>query len=276
MAGVPSAVLARFRPVIKIRYADLPAGLHVQVAVSDRHIIICLLPGLTPVQRHAALQRARSSARLGHGPPVPVAGLAGAIAIDRLRGMARTSVSAARAHPVLFASPAIVVAAAAFAMLLLASVFLHARDRNAALVPRPHMTPRSVQQRRPEQRRPGLRWPVHRRPARQRHAAGSRAGSAGRSQPGLSQLPPRRSRPPAGAPGGRAPSPAPVHAPAPRAAPGRSREPARQPSQRPEPPPGRTPGRTPSPTPLPSPGRTPSPSPSPSPGRTLSPSPSPS
>ena len=53
--------------MIKIRYADLPAGLHIRAVARGKDTIIFLLPGLTPPQRQAALRRARSSARMGHG-----------------------------------------------------------------------------------------------------------------------------------------------------------------------------------------------------------------
>ena len=64
--------------MIKIRYADLPGGLHVRVEARGKDTIIYLLPGLTVAQRRAALRRARSSARMGHGPRLPAPGVAGA------------------------------------------------------------------------------------------------------------------------------------------------------------------------------------------------------
>jgi hypothetical protein len=37
--------------VIKIRYADLPGGLHVRAETRGKDTIVCLLPGLTLEQR---------------------------------------------------------------------------------------------------------------------------------------------------------------------------------------------------------------------------------
>ncbi len=56
--------------MIKIRYTDLPAGLHIGGG-PRKDTVIYLLPGLTAAQRQAALRRARSSARMGHGPRLP-------------------------------------------------------------------------------------------------------------------------------------------------------------------------------------------------------------
>jgi hypothetical protein len=108
--------------LIKIRYADLPAGLHVRTEHAGRRTVIYLLPGLTSAERRAALRRARSSVLVGHGPPLPRAGLARAIAADRLRVIAASGVAALRAHPALFVPPVIIVLSAAVAYLLLASV----------------------------------------------------------------------------------------------------------------------------------------------------------
>jgi len=107
--------------VIKIRYADLPGGLHVRVVVSGKDTIIYLLPGLTSVQRRAALHRARSSARMGHGPGLPSAGVAGAVMADEVRTTLRNVAGAMRIHPGLFFPPIVVIGFAA-AYLLLASV----------------------------------------------------------------------------------------------------------------------------------------------------------
>jgi hypothetical protein len=107
--------------LIKIRYANLPAGIHVRAEAAGRDIVVYLLPGLTPAQRRAALSRARSSARIGHGPALSAAGLARAIAADRVRMMARNSAAALRAHPALFVPPMIVLVSAALAYTLLGS-----------------------------------------------------------------------------------------------------------------------------------------------------------
>ncbi len=71
--------------MIKIRYSDLPAGLHVQTVVQGRHTILYLLPGLSTAERRAAVHRARSNARVGYGPRMPAAGVAFALGADRVR-----------------------------------------------------------------------------------------------------------------------------------------------------------------------------------------------
>jgi hypothetical protein len=69
--------------LIKIRYADLPAGLHARTEAQGRSTIIYLLPGLTAIERRAALVRACQSANLGYGPRLSSAGVAFAVARDR-------------------------------------------------------------------------------------------------------------------------------------------------------------------------------------------------
>jgi hypothetical protein len=108
--------------VIKIRYADLPGGLHVRVATSGNDTIIYLLPGLTTVQRRAALRRARSSARMGHGPGLPSAGVAGAVMADGVRTTLRNVAGAMRIHPGIFVPPIVIISFAAVAYILLVSV----------------------------------------------------------------------------------------------------------------------------------------------------------
>jgi hypothetical protein len=108
--------------VIKIRYADLPGGLHVRVAASGKDTIIYLLPGLTAVQRRAALRRARSSARMGHGPDLPGAAVAGAVMADGVRTTLRNVAGAMRIHPGLFFPPIVIISFAAVAYILLVSV----------------------------------------------------------------------------------------------------------------------------------------------------------
>jgi hypothetical protein len=108
--------------VIKIRYADLPGGLHVRVAASGNDTIIYLLPGLTTMQRRAALRRARSSARMGHGPGLPSAGVAGAVVADGVRTTLRNVAGAMRIHPGIFFPPIVIISFAAVAYILLVSV----------------------------------------------------------------------------------------------------------------------------------------------------------
>jgi hypothetical protein len=117
--------------VIKIRYSDLPAGLHVRTAVQGRHTILYLLPGLTAAQRRAALRRARSNARVGYGPRLPTAEIALALSADRIRTTARNSFAAARIHPALFVPATIGVASVAVTYVLLSTVSIQFRPPEA-------------------------------------------------------------------------------------------------------------------------------------------------
>ncbi|HXW88038.1 MAG TPA: hypothetical protein VEJ42_07245 [Streptosporangiaceae bacterium] len=87
--------------MVKIRYAELPAGLHVATEDRGNCTVVYLLPGLTPAQRRAALTFARRSARIGHGPQLPAVDMAFALAADRTRTSAGTVVAALRRHPML-------------------------------------------------------------------------------------------------------------------------------------------------------------------------------
>jgi len=108
--------------VIKIRYSDLPSGLHVRADIQGRNTILYLLPGLTAAQRKAAIRRARSAARVGHGPGLPASGVARALAADRIRTTVTNGLAAMRMHPAIFFPPLIIIAASAVAYLLLVSV----------------------------------------------------------------------------------------------------------------------------------------------------------
>jgi len=87
--------------MVKIRYAELPAGLHVATEADDRCTIVYLKPGLTRAQRKDALTVARRSARFGHGPSLPALDMAFALAADRTRTTGRIVASAMRKHPLL-------------------------------------------------------------------------------------------------------------------------------------------------------------------------------
>jgi len=87
--------------MVKIRYAELPAGLHVATEAGDRCTIVYLKPGLTKAQRKDALTVARRTARFGHGPSLPTLDMAFALAADRTRTAARIFTSAMRKHPML-------------------------------------------------------------------------------------------------------------------------------------------------------------------------------
>lgn len=107
--------------MIKIRYADLPGGLHVRAEARGKDTIIYLLPGLTEAQRRAALHRARSSARIGHGPQLPAAGVVRAVAADRFRTTVRNALAALRVHLGVSVPLVVIAVSAAVAYALLAS-----------------------------------------------------------------------------------------------------------------------------------------------------------
>ena len=117
--------------MIKIRYADLPAGLHIRAVARGKDTVIYLLPGLTAAQRQAALRRARSSARMGHGPRLPVPGVLGAVMVDRMRTTVRNGAAAMRGHPAILVPPLVIVMSAAVAYILLVSVDIRIHDPQA-------------------------------------------------------------------------------------------------------------------------------------------------
>ena len=86
--------------MIKIRYADLPQGLHAQLRACGRRRVIYLLPGLSPAQRRDALRRLTRTSRQGYGPPLPAAGVTLAVAGDVAKSTARNGLAAIRCHPV--------------------------------------------------------------------------------------------------------------------------------------------------------------------------------
>jgi hypothetical protein len=86
-------------PMVKIRYADLPGGLHAQAEARGRHAIVYLRPGLTPAQRREGLRRARQTARMGYGPSLPAADVQVALAVDRVRITVRNAMAAVCQHP---------------------------------------------------------------------------------------------------------------------------------------------------------------------------------
>jgi len=98
--------------VIKIRYADLPQGLHAQVRGGGRRPVIYLLPGLSPAQRRDALRRLIRTSRQGYGPRLRAPAVASAVARDVTKATTRNSLAAVRCHPAGSAALAAVVAAA--------------------------------------------------------------------------------------------------------------------------------------------------------------------
>ncbi len=124
--------------MIKIQYANLPAGLHIRTAVEGRHTILYLLPGLTTNERRAAIGRARSNARVGYGPPLPAPRLAAALISDQIRTTIRRGYAALRGNPVVLVLSIGVVASVSVAYLLLTSVSIQFRQPdNAGSGPRP-------------------------------------------------------------------------------------------------------------------------------------------
>jgi hypothetical protein len=107
--------------MVKIRYAELPAGLHVMAETRRRDIIVYLQPGLTPAQRRAALIRVRSSARMGHGPALPARAMARAVAADRVRTTTGIGTAAMRRHPMLFLLPLTAAVCGAIVFMFLSS-----------------------------------------------------------------------------------------------------------------------------------------------------------
>lgn len=218
--------------MIKIRYSDLPGGLHLSADVRGNHTILFLLPGLTAAQRKAAIRRARSAARVGHGPVLPALGLARAVAADRIATTVRNGLAAMRMHPAVFLPPMIMVLSAAIAYVLLVSVSIRLYPPQAS-GKGPVLGGAS----------PGVVHPAggSRRPGR-RPASGAVPGRPGSPSPGSPSPGPSSHRPPG------SPSPSASASPAP------------DPSS-PRPPGAPLPG---SPGPSPSPSSLPSPSPSPS------------
>jgi hypothetical protein len=99
--------------VIKIRYSDLPAGLHASTETKGRQTVITLVPGLSAADRKNAIDRLRASARVGHGPKIPAIPLALALIADRIRQNMRNGAAAARMHPTGVAIPVIALVCAA-------------------------------------------------------------------------------------------------------------------------------------------------------------------
>ena len=219
--------------MIKIRYLDLPTGLHVYAEAHGSDIIIYLLPGLTTAQRRAALHRARSSARMGHGPALPAAGLACAVAADRVRTTVRNGAAAMRVHPGLVIPPVVITVSAALAYLLLASVSVSVTYRPPGAGPGQQSRQES-QGLQPRGVPPDLVVPTH--GAARGHASGGNPGGPGRT-PGS---PPHPGQPPSPSPSGHGtPSPSPSPLPAPYPSPSVGPSPTPSVSATPPPPSGR-------------------------------------
>jgi hypothetical protein len=150
--------------LIKIRYSELPAGLHASTKTEGQHTILYVLPGLSPGERRNAIDRLRASARVGHGPKLPAIPLALALIADRVGVTFRNAASAARLHPTGTAIPVIVLTAGAimYALLVTVSVRLGLPvTSDLALTPLPAAVAPSTQ-----------RVPVSDHPGGPAHAAG--------------------------------------------------------------------------------------------------------
>jgi len=110
--------------MVKIRYSELPAGLHVSAESHGRDTIIYLQPGLTADQRRAALVRVRSSARMGHGPSLTAVGMVMAVSADKLRTTLSNGAAAMRGHPLLLLPPLILLVSGAIVFILMSFVTL--------------------------------------------------------------------------------------------------------------------------------------------------------
>jgi hypothetical protein len=121
--------------MIKIRYADLPAGLHVRAEAHGRSTIIYLLPGLTLVERRSALLRARRSADLGYGPRLPLSGVVAAVTLDRVGALLRNGALALRSHPLLLFPPLIIAMTGSLVYIMLADVTITIRPPQAGGAP---------------------------------------------------------------------------------------------------------------------------------------------
>ena len=111
--------------MIKIRYRDpreLAPGLYAAAERHSRGTTVYLLPGLTVVQRRAALRRLRISSRRGCGPQLPAPQLAVALLVHRIRTAAGRAGAVFRSHPAASTVPVMVVSAGAIAFLALSAV----------------------------------------------------------------------------------------------------------------------------------------------------------
>jgi hypothetical protein len=214
--------------VIKIRYSDLPTGLHARTVVAGRHVFLYLLPGLSAAERRAAIRRARSNGQVGHGPRLPAAGLATAVVADRIRITIGNAVAAVRTHPGFFV-PVTIVLSVAVGYLFLSAVSIPFRSPLAG--PSTGATSPAAAHR-------------HSRPATAaRHREPGRHGLASLAGPPIVVTGHRRRRLPPGFP---LPGPPPARPP--------SRGPSGQ-GQPPEPSQGPSPGPWPGPSPSQSPSQ---------------------
>jgi hypothetical protein len=113
--------------LIRIRYSDLPAGLHARAEAQGRSTVIYLLPGLAAADRRAAVRRLRHSGAMGYGPRLPAAGVAAAMVLDRARTLGRNCARSVRMHPYLVLPPTIIAVTAGLAAVLTATTTIAIR-----------------------------------------------------------------------------------------------------------------------------------------------------
>jgi len=159
------------RHVIKIRYAELPGGLHARAEARQKDTIVFLLPGLTPAQRVTALRQLRRNSRLGRSPRLSTAGMARARMADSARVNATSAVTALRLHPILTGTSVLL-------LLSVAATFLLSAESSVSSGPLRAAAPRATLPG-PPSAGPGPQRPVsgnlRRRPAG-RHDSGTPAG----------------------------------------------------------------------------------------------------
>jgi hypothetical protein len=103
--------------VICIRYEDFSAGthdatgLHGKAERGPHGVTVYLVPGLTACQRKAVIRRLRQEASRYVGPELPLAQLAMALGLDRVRSAARVTGAMVRLHPAVTLLPSAFVAA---------------------------------------------------------------------------------------------------------------------------------------------------------------------
>lgn len=138
------------RAVIRICHEDFwsgthdGAGRHGNAERGARGVTLFLQPGLTAAQRRAVIRRLRQEASRGFGPPLPVGALALALAVDRVRAVARGARAIVRLHPVVTLVPGALVIAVTAAFILASSAGPGGAPRARALLIRAVPVARAV------------------------------------------------------------------------------------------------------------------------------------
>jgi hypothetical protein len=88
--------------MVRLRYADMPGGIRARINRGHHpgRVTIVLAPDMTGPRRRAMLRRLIRNSRIpGYGPPLPAAGVWGALAWDVAAANVRNAVAAMRLHP---------------------------------------------------------------------------------------------------------------------------------------------------------------------------------